>query len=104
VSSGFTRTAAADDSPKPSAELRVLEDMIGTWDEVMTNNLPNGLQRGAKSTAVTKRVWALGGKFNRAEEHGKPADRVPAFDELRSGRQSVPIMTTMPQAPFPVDR
>src|SRR5205807_2357052 len=70
---GRLGTATADDSPKPSAELRVLEDMIGTWDEVMTNKPTEWMPKAEKSTAVTKRVWSLGGKFIRGEGAWQPA-------------------------------
>ena len=73
VVSGFPGTGTAEDSPKPSAELRVLEDMIGTWDEVMTNKPTELAPNAEKSTAVTKRVWALGGKFIRGDGAWQPA-------------------------------
>src|SRR5690242_1809103 len=71
--SGSHGTLSADDSVKPSAEIGVLEDMIGTWDEVMTNKATEWTPKAEKSTAVTKRTWALGGKFMRADGAWQPA-------------------------------
>src|SRR5207248_3327105 len=73
VAFGLHGTAAADDSPKPSAELQVLEGFIGTWDEVMTNKPTESMPQAEKSTAVTKRVWSLGGKFIRGGGVWQPA-------------------------------
>lgn len=70
---GFLGNACADDAPKPSAELRVLEDMIGTWDEVMTNKPTEWTPKAEKSTAVTTRTWSLGGKFIRGQGAWQPA-------------------------------
>ncbi len=67
VVSGLLGTVAADDSRKPSAELQVLEDMIGTWDEVMTIKPTERVPAAEEATAVTKRVWSLGGTFIRGE-------------------------------------
>ena len=53
------------DAARP--ELRVLEDMIGTWDEVMT---VQPVEAGAKAetrASVTKRAWSLGGKLIRSD-------------------------------------
>jgi hypothetical protein len=73
VVSAFLGNATAVDPPKPSAELRVLEDMIGTWDEVMMNKPTEWTPKAEKSTTVTKRTWALGGKFMRADGAWQPA-------------------------------
>jgi hypothetical protein len=69
---GFQASATADD-PKPSAEMRVLEDLVGTWDEVSTNKPSEWVPKGGESTAVTKRTWALGGKAIRGEGAWMPA-------------------------------
>src|ERR1041385_1074327 len=70
---GMQGNTAAQDSPKPSAELRVLEDLIGTWNEVMTNRPTEWAPKAEKATAVTKREWSLAGKFIRAEGAWQPA-------------------------------
>src|SRR5205814_235813 len=61
------------DAPAPSAELRALEDMIGTWDEVMTNKPTDWVPKAGTSTAATRRTWSLGGKFIRADGAWQPA-------------------------------
>ena len=66
-------TAMAEDAPKPSAELRVLEDLIGTWDEVMSNKVTEWTPMAETATAVTKRIWSLGGKIIRCEGAWQPA-------------------------------
>src|SRR5712692_500114 len=73
VVSGFPGAAVGDDTSKPSPELLVLEDLIGTWDEVMTNRPTEWTPKAEKSTSVTKRAWSLGGKFIRAEGTWQPA-------------------------------
>jgi hypothetical protein len=73
VVSGFQGRATADDPPTPSAELRVLEDMLGTWDEVMTNKPTEWKPKTETATAVTKRTWSLGGKFIRGDGAWQPA-------------------------------
>jgi hypothetical protein len=69
---GLQASATADD-PKPSAEMKVLEDLIGTWDEATTTKPCEWVPKGGTSTAVTKRTWALGGKVIRAEGVWMPA-------------------------------
>lgn len=71
--SGFRGSGTADDLPKPSAELRSLEDMIGAWDEVMTNKPTDWTPKAETATAVTKRTWSLGGKFLRGDGAWQPA-------------------------------
>lgn len=73
VVAGAARTAPADDLPKPSPELRVLEPLIGTWDEVMTNKATEWMPKAEKSTSVTKRAWSLGGHVIRGEGTWMPA-------------------------------
>jgi hypothetical protein len=65
--------AGAQEAAPASPELRVLEKWIGTWDEVLTNKPTEWLPTAGTSTAVTKREWALDGKFVRAEGHWEPA-------------------------------
>jgi hypothetical protein len=63
----------ADDSAKPTVELRVLEDMIGTWDEVLTNKPTEWLPKAERSESVTKKNWALTGEYIKMEGAWKPA-------------------------------
>lgn len=58
---------AADDPAKPSAEMLLLADFVGTWDEEMTGKPTEWVPNAVKSTAVTKRSWAMGGKFIQGE-------------------------------------
>src|SRR5207237_165726 len=48
-------------------------DMIGTWDEVLTNKPTEWMPKAERSTTVTKRGWSLGGQFIRAEGTWQPA-------------------------------
>ena len=64
---------SADEPTKPEPELRVLEDMIGTWDEVMSNKPTEWLPKAERSESITKKNWSLGGKFIRMEGVWKPA-------------------------------
>lgn len=58
--------AAADEAPKLSAEQRVLDHMVGTWEEVMSNKEAEWTPTAGTAKSVTTRAWALGGKFTRA--------------------------------------
>src|SRR5207245_2314184 len=57
----------------PSSEMKLLEDMIGTWDDVSTNNPSEWVPKAGTSRAVTTRAWALDGKAIRAEGSWDPA-------------------------------
>lgn len=65
--------APAADAPAPAAELRVLEDMIGTWDEVVTVKPAEWTPMGETRTSVTRRSWSHGGKFMRSDGAWQPA-------------------------------
>src|SRR5437879_10980968 len=41
----------------PSSEMKLLEDMIGTWDDVSTNNPSEWVPKAGTSRAVTTRAW-----------------------------------------------
>src|SRR6185437_10385163 len=73
VVTGVHGQAIAQDPTKPTPELKVLEEWIGTWDETMTNKATEWAPKVETSTAVTKRVWSLGEKFIRAEGAWQPA-------------------------------
>jgi hypothetical protein len=64
--------APAADTPS-AAELRVLEDMIGTWDEVVTVKPAEWTPNGETRTSITRRSWSLGGKFMRSDGTWQPA-------------------------------
>lgn len=66
-------SVSADEPAKPPPELRVLDDMIGTWDEVLTNKPTEWLPKAERSDSLTKKNWSLGGKFIRMEGVWKPA-------------------------------
>lgn len=57
---------------KPGPELKVLEQMIGTWDEVVTQKPAGWTPDGGRQAAVSKKAWALGGKFLRMEGTWNP--------------------------------
>lgn len=65
--------APAADAPAPADELRVLEDMIGTWDEVVTVKATEWTPNAHTRTSVTKRFWSLDGKFMRSDGTWQPA-------------------------------
>jgi Protein of unknown function (DUF1579) len=64
--------APAADAPTPAAELRVLEDMIGTWDEVVTVKPAEWTPASETRTSVTRRSWSLGGKLMRSDGTWQP--------------------------------
>jgi hypothetical protein len=88
----FPANATADDAPKASAESRVLEKYIGTWDEVMTNKPTEWVPKVEKSTALTKRAWALGGNFVRGVGKWQPANteflHLVAYDPVAKAYRS----------------
>ena len=51
----------ADDSPKRSTELQVLNRFVGTWDLVVTQKPTGGTATTEKTSEV--RQWSLGGRF-----------------------------------------
>lgn len=51
----------ADDSPKRSPELQVLDRFAGTWDFVVTQKPTGGTATTEKTSEV--RQWSLGGRF-----------------------------------------
>lgn len=70
----FPTITVAQDAAEPSAEMKLLEDMVGTWDEVMTNKPSEWIPEAGESKAITTRVWALDGKFIRGTGSWQPAD------------------------------
>lgn len=65
--------ARAEDPAETPPELKVLAKMVGTWDEAVSNKPTEWLPTAEKSTSVTKKQWALGGKFLRMEGAWNPA-------------------------------
>jgi hypothetical protein len=63
VAAIFAENVNADDAPKRSAELQVLERFIGTWDSVVTNKTT-----GEKSNTIGQRRWSRKGQFVLFEE------------------------------------
>ena len=57
----------ADEPAKPMPELKVLEQIIGAWDEVVTQKPAEWTPQGGTQKAVSKKTWALGGKFLRMD-------------------------------------
>lgn len=53
----------ADDVPTRSAELRVLDYLIGDWETEVTVK-----ETGAKSTSIQSRKWSRNGKFVLSDE------------------------------------
>ena len=58
--------AFADDAPKRTPELQVLDRFVGTWDMKVTIQ-PTGGEKTAVD-AVSHRSWSLGGNFVRFED------------------------------------
>src|SRR4051812_32369603 len=62
----------ADEAAKPSPEMNVLADLIGTWDEEVTHNVAEWTPKASTMKSVTKKDWSLGGKFIRMEGKWQP--------------------------------
>jgi hypothetical protein len=63
----LTHALRADDPPKLPPELKLLEPMVGTFDEVLTNKPAEWTPMGGRATSVTKKTWSLGGRFLRTD-------------------------------------
>jgi hypothetical protein len=74
VASSVYQGAMAEDGRQASAESKVLENFIGTWDEEMTNKPTEWTPKAERATSITKRSWSLGDKFVRAEGTWQPAN------------------------------
>jgi hypothetical protein len=59
--------AFAQEPADQSPELKVLNPLIGTWDEVITNKSTEWMPKAGRATSVTKGSWALGGRFVRVD-------------------------------------
>src|SRR5438552_10703591 len=64
--------AALAGEPKPMPELKALEQMVGTFDELVTQKPAEWTPQGGTQKAVSKKTWALGGKFIRMEGTWQP--------------------------------
>src|SRR5207253_2689959 len=69
---GSSAAVRADEPARPMPELTVLEQMVGTWDEVVTHKPAEWTPQGGTQKAVTKKGWALGGRFLRMEGTWQP--------------------------------
>lgn len=72
VLSGSPAAVRADEPAKPVPELKVVELMVGTWDEVVTQKPAEWTPQGGTQKAVSKKAWALDGKFLRMEGSWNP--------------------------------
>ncbi len=63
MTASLTWSIEAGDAPKRSAELQVLDRLIGDWETVVTVKAT-----GEKSTSVQSRRWSRNGKFVISEE------------------------------------
>jgi hypothetical protein len=97
----FASIPRDDEKPKPADELRILEDMIGEWDEEMTNK-----RAGDTTKSVTKKTWALGGKFIRMDGAWNPGKNefhsLLAFDPMTKNYRTwyFDSSGTMPRNPM----
>lgn len=64
----------AEDTPKRSAELQVLDRYIGDWETVITDK-----GTGKKLTSIESRKWSRGGKFVLAEDQDKSTKKEAHF-------------------------
>ena len=64
---------AADDPPKPPPEVKMFEELTGTWDEEVTNKATEWMPKAGRQTSVTKRTLALGGMFLKSEGTFEPS-------------------------------
>ena len=76
----LAETVNADDTPKRSAELQVLERFVGTWDFVTTNK-PKGGEITTEKTGETRK-WSIGGKFVHFQNPQKENSDWPEFHML----------------------
>lgn len=73
IGADSSAVVSADEPVKPVPELRVLEPMIGAWDEVVTYKPAEWTPKADRQASVTKKTWTLGGKFLRMEGAWNPA-------------------------------
>ena len=61
----FAANGKAEDAPKRSAELQVLDHFIGTWDHELTIKRLNeiAMEEVTQITTVDTRKWSAGGTF-----------------------------------------
>lgn len=67
-----TSLAVRAEDPAPIPELKVLEDYVGTWEEVMTNKPTELMPRAERQVSTTKKSWTLGGRHIRMEGTWNP--------------------------------
>ena len=66
-------TCGAKAQEPDSPELKVLAKLIGTWDDQYAVEPNDNLPEGQKATAVTRRQWALDGKYVLGQGTWEPA-------------------------------
>jgi hypothetical protein len=72
IASRLPEAVRAEDRAPPPAELKLLDQMVGTWDEVVTNTATEWTPKAGRSTSVTKKRWSLGSRLIRMEGIWKP--------------------------------
>jgi hypothetical protein len=60
-------------SATPPPELKVLDRLVGTWDEVMTNTATEWRPKAERWVSVTRREWAVGNRFLRMDGFWRPS-------------------------------
>ena len=65
----LTVTTSAEEPPKRSAELAVLDKFVGTWDLKTTLKLAG--EEPAKTESVSYRTWSKGGKYILFDDPGQ---------------------------------
>lgn len=76
----FSLAVNAQDAPKRSAELQVLDRFVGTWDFDVTSKPAEGDTVKGKTSET--RSWTLGGKFVRFENPKTERPDEPEFQML----------------------
>ena len=107
AASAFVWTSLRADDEKASklpAELQAFTDMIGEWDEELTNKTS-----GRKTKSITKKAWAIGGKFIRMDGVWNPGKTefhsLLAFDAMTNTYRTWYFDSegTMPRSPMTGD-
>lgn len=72
--------AQAEDAPKRSTELEVLDRFVGIWDVKATIKPVGGKEM--TMTFISRRSWTLGGTFVHFQDTGHSHPRAPEFQLL----------------------
>ena len=76
----FTSSPLAEDTPKGSAKLQVLDRFVGTWDMEATVKSTDGEKTAYK--LVSTRTWSVAGKVMRIEEPNLNRPELPEYHLL----------------------